>query len=977
MRSKKLRNLVASVALIAMAVTVVPATHANAAGVTTDVDISKDQGFFENNWSLNGLEVVDAYDKSNSNGKLSSSATETKENVISIEKVETGVIGKKTIVGSNKVSYEADDRQGGFVRLGLRITGNLESYLRSYINDAVNEYRNNVNLINSNQHNGGNAISTSRQDALGMKLYDAFLGLRASDGTSFKNSNLEFLVTYEQDGRTRTTNVSAKDIRFEVPRRASSVETLNSLVDENGLVYLTLRGLPTGINITNIELDSRADLYFGTSFVNNNDFTSYSVQSDLNYNVGSAVIPTATWTLTDSLHSYIRAVDGKKANQFVDDGDNIIEQGEHTFVNVLGSSVTLVDVVKDTDSVITGVTVTDRRGDVFNAEVGNFSIGKYPGELNQKFPSSDIDYRDRYKDIKINGLNNRTTYEFEYMDITYKSGDGERTQRVRFDDSRATGSPGVTGRYLTVATSENRSSEIGGYNTLLNKSNLYQVNVGLDRLTYIVKVDDTSNLERIEVRGLRGGETYEVKNVKSKDGKDAKSSWFAVEITGLEENRNYDFLSLETVYNDNGRERYGNPVSLGRNATSPYSNVLFPVNNGSNVNQFTTTNKENKAEVWIDSKLEYEQIPGGVRFVGRVKDADSILNGVTAYINNNGTYEKIDDANVKMEKTYRVVNGVDKSNSITYPYLNGNEANLNFNALNVESASEMVEITITGIQADRSRDFRFDFTTSEDGYRVNTIRTDSVGAFGSIYANGTKTQQGITRYATGRAGDTKVQVGTSGVQVSGVTTTTANVTADINNPDKEGIIVEVSGSGVSGVTAKYNVDKNLIELSGLKVGTEYKDMKLVLKYGTKSTTLDVPTFKTSGGTNTQVQGGVAGYVARVYRAFFNREPEQQGLLYWTQRLVSGQETLKGFLGQVSFTPEMLEKNLTNTQFVEAMYAIVDRAGESEGVAFWVSEIEKGIKAGETQSQSRSAVVLRMLDTPEVKEMAKKLGIKFE
>ena len=969
MKSKKLRNLVASVALIAMAVTVVPATHANAAGVTTNVDISKDQGFFENNWALNGLEVVDAYDI-NSNDKLSSTASETKETVLSIEKVETGVLGKKTIVGQNKTAYEADDRQGGFIRLGLRITGNLESYLRSEISNAVSEYRDNVNLINSNQHNGGNSISTARQDILGKKLNDAFLGLD-------KNKGLELLVTYEQDGKTRTTNVSAKDIRFESPRKASSVENLNSLVDENGLVYLTLRGLPTGINVTNIELDSRTDLYLGTSYDSiKKEFTTYSLQTDLNYNTGSAVIPTATWTLTDSLYSYIRSVDGKQANQFVDDGDNIIEQNEHTFVNVSGSSVTLVDVVKDTDSVITGVTVTDRRGDVFNAEVGNFSVGKYPGEPKSNFSASDVDYRNRYKDIKINGLNNRTTYEFEYMDITYKSGDGERTQRVRFDDSRATGTPGVTGKYLVVATSENRSSEIGGYNTLLNKSNLYQVNVGLDRLTYIVKVDDTTNLERIEVRGLRGGETYEVKNVKSKDGKNSKSSWFAIEITGLEQNRNYDFLSLETVYNDNGRERYGNPVSLGRNASAPYSNVLFP-NTRTNENRFTTTNKENRAEAWIDSKLEYEQIPGGVRFVGRVKDADSILNGVTAYINNNGTYEKIDDANVKMEKTYRVVNGVDKSGNIDYDYLVGNEAKLNFNASNVESASEMVEITITGIQADRTRDFRFDFTTSEDGYRVNTIRTDSIGAFGSINAGGIKTQQGITRYATGRAGDTKVQVGTSGVQVSGVTTTTANVTADIKNPDKEGIVVEVSGSGVSGVVAKYNVDKNIIELSGLRVGTEYKDMKLVLKYGTKSTTLDVPTFRTSEGNNAQVQGGVAGYVARVYRAFFNREPEQEGLLYWTQRLVSGQETLKGFLGQVSFTPEMLEKNLTNTQFVEAMYAIVDRAGESEGVAFWVSEIEKGIKAGETQSQARSAVVLRMLDTPEVKDMAKKLGIKFE
>lgn len=967
MRSKKLRNLVASVALVAMSVTVVPVARANAAGVTTNVDINSRKGFFEDNWALNSVSNVEVIE--GSVNSLSGTATETKETVLSIERVETGVLSNDVQIVNGK-KYRADSREGGVLRLGLKVSGNLQSYLGRAIDRAVEEYRRNVNLINANQHNGGNSIVTNEQVALGKMMDSAILGV--------KDRGFELLVTYEQDGRTRTTNVRMEDMNFEMPVKASTVDGMYSLVDDRGLVYLTVRGLPTGITVTNIELDSRNDLYVGTEAPNtSNQFNKYSLQTELTYN-GNVSMPASTWTLTDSLHSYVGKNGGEVANQFVDaDNDNIIENTEHTFVKILGSTVTLVDIVKDSDSVITGVTVTDRRGDVYNAEVGNFATGYYPGETGKQ--ATTIDYSNRYKDIKISGLNNRTTYEFEYMDITYKSGDGERTQRVRFDDSRVANgiTNGNKSRYLTVVTGDNLTSQINAFNTLIGTNNnyLYQVNVGLDRLTYIVKVDDTTNLDRIEVRGLRGGETFTVKNVKSKDGKKEKSNWFAVEITGLESNRNYDFLSLETVYNDNGRERYGNPISLGRNSSNNYDGVLFPSNN-SNTNIFTTTNKDNKAELWIDSNLSYEQVPGGVRFVGRVKDADSILNGVTAYVNNNGSYEKIDDANVKFEKTYRVVNGVDKSNSIPYPYTLNGVQNLSF-ASGVESASEMVEVTITGIPADRLRDFRLEFTTTEDGYRVNQIRNDSVGAFGSINDNGNvRTQKAITRYANGRAGDTKVQVGTSNVKVSDVTTTTAYVTADIKNPDKEMIMVEVSGTGVSGVTAKYNVEKNMIELSGLKAATEYKDLKLTLKYGTKTSTINVPTFKTTGD-KTEVQGGVAGYVARVYRAFFNREPEQEGLLYWTQRLVSKQETLKGFLGQVSFTPELLEKNLTNAQFVEAMYAIVDRAGETSGVTFWVSEIEKSIKAGSNQSQARAAAVSRMLDTDEVRQMAAKLGIKFE
>ena len=977
MKSKKLRKLIASVAMLAMTAGVFGG-GASALAVTIPE--------FEKGWAVNLDSRVTTI--SGQGVQLTTGATKTEETIMTVDKIETEVLTTDTIVNVNingtntSRTYKATDSEGGVARVGVRLGGKLESYLRSYVTDAVSEYRDNVNTVNANRHNNGTSIKPEKQVALGERLYAALWGKNSSG--NWLNESVRFIVTYElSDGRTRTTSVGLSDITLDMPvtdpASISSASDLRSLVDENGLVYLTLRGLPSDVTITNVELDSRSDLHAVTNAAG----SEYSVQKTLNYTAGRVSIPASTWVLTDSLYPSV-IVNGKSEKQFLDAGtSNVIEKDEHFFVDVAGTTVTLVDILKDTDKVVTGVTFTDRRGNTYNGEVGDFAEGKY--RETQNGTAYNINYGTRYRDIKIAGLNTRTNYEFEYMDITYKSGDGERTQRVRFDNKVATGE--VTGnKYLSVTTSDYATSQIYAYRSLINgASSLYQVNVGRNSLEYLVKVDDTTNLDRLEVRGLRGGETYTVENVKSEDGKKDKSNWFAVKITGLEENRDYSFLSLETVYNENGRERYGTPISLGRSSDNRYDNVLFPGDNitssNNRYNMFATTNNGNVSELWIDSQLKHESVPGGVKFYGIVKDADDILDKVNVYINNGGSYERIDDSNVKLEKTYRIVKGIDidsngtldsTNKTITYPYVSSGNNTISISENSVESASEMVEITITGISSDRSRDFRFDFTTKQDGNRVSSIRTGDIGAFGSIPADNTKTQQTVTRYASGRAGTTKVQVNTSNVQVSGVTTTTANVTAGITNPDKEAINVEVAGA--TGVTAKYNTEKNIIELSGLRAGTEYKDLKLTLKYGDKSTTITVPAFTTT--TTTQVEVGVAGYVARVYRTFFNREADQAGLLYWTERLAGGEETLSGFLRQLSFTPELIEKNLTNTQFVERMYAIVDRTGEAEGVAFWVSEIEKGIKEGNTQSQARAAVVERMLDTDEVKGIATKLGIKF-
>ena len=971
MKSKNLRKLVASVAMLAMSVAMVGGYSAKAVNIPS----------FESGWAINvrpGVATIVGQGI-----QLATNATKSTNNSVTIDSAMAEVLSNDVVV--NGKTYMANSNEGGIVRLGLRFNGNLETFLRPYINDAVNEHKTNVNTVNSNRHNSGTAINSAKQQELGKKLYDVLFG--KSNSGNMLNSDVRFIVTYTLNGSTRTTSIGLSDISIDMPVTNSSSlnssDDLRSLVNENGVVYLTLRGLPSNITVTNIELDSRREL----SVVTNAAGSQYSTQSKIDYNAGNIVIPASTWALTGSLYPTV-TVNGTNQNQFVDAGSKgVIEANEHAFVEVQGSTITLVDILRDRDNTVTGVKIYDKNRNAYNAEVGNFASGKYRytetvnGQTENKVAT--IDYGNRYRDIKINGLSSRTVYDFDYMEITYKVGNSERVQRVNFNNLVATG--GVTGsRYLTIATTDSVASQIHAYNTL--GTTLYQVNAGRNSLEYLVKVSDVTNFDRIEVRGLRNGETYKVTKVKSEDGKKDSSNWFAVTIEGLEQNKDYSLISLDTVYRDNGRERYGSTISLG-GRTNNLNSVLFPSNDVPNngYNWFTTTNNGNVSEVWIDSTLKSEQVPGGVKFYGRIKDADSILDKVNVYVNTGSQFEKVDDSQVKVEKTYRVVKGLDINSdgnisgtqTIQYPFItSGTGSNISVVENEVESASQMVEITITGIQPNTNKDFKLEFLTKQNGNTVSSIRTGNIGAFGSIPSGGTKTQQMITRFTTGRAGTSNVKVNTSNVKVSNVTFSTALVDAGITNPNKESIIVETS---MPGVTAKYDVNTNLIDLTGLTMGTEYKDLKLTLKYSGNSTVVTVPTFMTSNpnpSTNDKVEGGIAGYVTRVYSTFFNRVPDQQGLNYWTNRLQKKEETLSSFLRQLAFTPELLQRNLSDEQFVRGMYVMVDRTGETDGVNFWVSEISKYMTQGQTQSEARSNVVERMLDTPEVKAMAGRLGIEF-
>lgn len=956
MKSRRLKNLVAGGTILTITGMVVPARAINADLAPTTLN-------WDDAWTLNASQTVNPANNPVTFLPLSNTATNLDDNFFSIEEVKTGVITTETSVTSlsgTKQIYNRDDRTGGYARIGMEFDTSMFTGLDSLITNAVSEHRRNINTVNSNKHDNGANIETTRQVALANKIAEIL--------SVENNKRSRFIVQYnDANGNSRTTAVDFDQISLDMPNVTgiNQESDLNSLVDENGRVYLTLRGLPTGVQITGIELDSRSPLYAVVTS-SATEVTEYTVQKNVNYSGGNIDIPASTWILTDSLWGEV----GGNIQYQDKDKDNVIENGEHVFVNATGTTLVVSDLFADPDKVIESVEFVDRRGDSYQGEVGDFQNVSHIGGT--------------YVDVKINGLTPRTNYEFQYMNVNYKYNGETRTQRVTFDNSQVTG--GVTGtKYLEIATADNEESVISAYQQMLSGSFLTQVAVGENSLTYLVKVSDVTNFKEIDVRGLRGTEQFTVTRIKDSTGK-KDSNWFAVELTNLDSGRDYSFVSLEVIYDENGRERVSIPVSLGRRA-SDLNSSLFPSNELGTAenNYFTTTNGQAPSEVWVSSEFESEQMPGGVRLIGRVKDADNSITGATVYVQEGGKYVPVDDSRVNVKTSYRQTKGMDVNSdgdtrdnvTIDYPFI-GKDQNgdtITVKESLVESASKTVEIEVTGLKAGTNQDFKIVLETENDGRTVSVIRSGDIGAFGSI-PNGTrtKTQSSITRYAEGRTGKSEVVVANRGVKVSEITSTTAKITADVKNPQKESI--EVSLTGAEGAKVSYDTATNSFKLTGLKSLTEYSNIVLNVVVDGKTVKIDVPTF-TTDKVGEVVEGGVVGYVNRAYTEFFGRDAEQTGLIYWTDGLVKGTITLRDFLTQIAFTPELLERNITDRAFIEATYAMVDRQGEAEGINFWVAEIEKSMAAGETRAQARALVVGRMIETPEVKAMAEKLGVKFE
>ena len=121
--------------------------------------------------------------------------------------------------------------------------------------------------------------------------------------------------------------------------------------------------------------------------------------------------------------------------------------------------------------------------------------------------------------------------------------------------------------------------------------------------------------------------------------------------------------------------------------------------------------------------------------------------------------------------------------------------------------------------------------------------------------------------------------------------------------------------------------------AGFANSTEFDN--LCSRYG-------VVTGKYLVGIPNDQQGGVNCFVARLYKVFLNRLPDQGGQSGWVDKLISGEVSGTTCSFGFVFSPEFIGGNPSNEQFVACMYrAFFGREPDEAGFTAWVQRLIDG------------------------------------
>lgn len=87
---------------------------------------------------------------------------------------------------------------------------------------------------------------------------------------------------------------------------------------------------------------------------------------------------------------------------------------------------------------------------------------------------------------------------------------------------------------------------------------------------------------------------------------------------------------------------------------------------------------------------------------------------------------------------------------------------------------------------------------------------------------------------------------------------------------------------------------------------------------------------------------VEAFVSRIYTVALGRNPEADGLKYWTDFLVSGQKTGAEVAQGFFFSQEFTNRKLTNEQYVDTLYrTMFDREADQGGKNGWLKDLYNG------------------------------------
>ncbi len=388
-----------------------------------------------------------------------SSVTKEEENFIDVVGVEGGILRNNTVVirediEDYKKTYLRDISTSGYIYVKVKFGGNVAAALKSTLDKAVEEVKKNKTLLSQGK---GSQISLIDQETLATVIQNS-LGM-VNDSKELINKDVYLAVSYTTGSKSEVKKIPIQDWLMDTTTAKMNQYTNSynapKIVDEAGNVYLKIYGLPSGSEITKVQLEGTLSF---PSLVEQSVVKKISQQSKVTEKSG--IIPFIDPMLTESINidnsnpldpltikstvSYFVDISVNSKGELTTDGNNTIEYlgpfsdddeahgYEHANVRPLEDAIAFYDVIYDPENTIKRIQVKDSEGNLYSAKIlkEDTKIGKM-----QSYAKVDDLVKDpeknstNYKDFAIEELKPGTDYKFTELIVTFNSGDGDINRR--------------------------------------------------------------------------------------------------------------------------------------------------------------------------------------------------------------------------------------------------------------------------------------------------------------------------------------------------------------------------------------------------------------------------------------------------------------------------------------------------------------------------------------------------------------------
>ena len=230
-----------------------------------------------------------------------SSVTKEEENFIDVVGVEGGILRNNTVVirediEDYKKTYLRDISTSGYIYVKVKFGGNVAAALKSTLDKAVEEVKKNKTLLSQGK---GSQISLIDQETLATVIQNS-LGM-VNDSKELINKDVYLAVSYTTGSKSEVKKIPIQDWLMDTTTAKMNQYTNSynapKIVDEAGNVYLKIYGLPSGSEITKVQLEGTLSF---PSLVEQSVVKKISQQSKVTEKSG--IIPFIDPMLTESIN---------------------------------------------------------------------------------------------------------------------------------------------------------------------------------------------------------------------------------------------------------------------------------------------------------------------------------------------------------------------------------------------------------------------------------------------------------------------------------------------------------------------------------------------------------------------------------------------------------------------------------------------------------------------------------------------------